>query len=83
MALVMVLLVLILTLSFFYLKCTTMQSLVMLWSSVVSTMIAFSFYEQLADMLIARGLGPTRLFLLLRLRCSVRPASMLSASKSI
>ncbi len=57
MALVMVLLVLILTLSFFYLKCTTMQSLVMLWSSVVSTMIAFSFYEQLADMLIARGYG--------------------------
>ena len=57
MALVMVLLVLGLTLAFFYLKCTMMQSLMMLWASVVSTILAFSFYESLAGLLISRGYG--------------------------
>lgn len=57
MALVMILLVLILTLAFFYLKCTMMQSLITLWSAVVSTILAFSFYENAADLFISRGYG--------------------------
>lgn len=57
MALVMVLLVLILTLAFFYLKCTMMQSLMMLWSSIVATILAFSFYEKVAGLFITRGYG--------------------------
>jgi len=51
----MVLLVLILTLAFFYLKCTMLQSLVTLWSSVVATVLAFSFYELAAELFISRG----------------------------
>ncbi|MHC4988796.1 MAG: hypothetical protein ACYTFX_09925, partial [Planctomycetota bacterium] len=57
MALVMVLLVLSLTLAFFHLKCTMMQSLMTLWSSVVSTILAFSFYESVAELFISRGYG--------------------------
>jgi hypothetical protein len=57
MALVIVLLVLILTLAFFYLKCTMMQSLITLWSSVVSTIVVFSFYEKVALLFISRGAG--------------------------
>lgn len=57
MALVMVLLVLSLTLAFFHLKCTMMQSLITLWSSVVSTILAFSFYESVAELFISRGYG--------------------------
>jgi hypothetical protein len=57
MALVMVLLVLALTLAFFYLKCSMMQSLMLLWASVVSTILTFSFYESVAGLLISRGYG--------------------------
>lgn len=57
MALVIVLLVLILTLAFFYLKCTFMQSLITLWSSIVATILAFSYYETVANLLISRGYG--------------------------
>ncbi|MEN8127054.1 MAG: CvpA family protein [Planctomycetota bacterium] len=57
MALVIVLLVLVLTFAFFHLKCTMMQSFVMLWSSVVSTILAFSFYEFVAELLVSRGYG--------------------------
>ena len=55
MALVIVLLVLALTLAFFHLKCTMMQSFVMLWSSVVATILALSYYEVVAGLFISRG----------------------------
>jgi len=57
MTLVMVLLVLILTLAYFHLKCTMMQSLITLWSSVTATILAFSFYERIAELFISRGFG--------------------------
>jgi hypothetical protein len=57
MALIMVLLVLTLTLAFFYLKCTMMQSLITLWSSVMATILTFSFYENVAALFISRGYG--------------------------
>ena len=55
MALAIVILVLLLTLSFFYLKCSLMQSLSMLWSAVIATIIAFSFYEAAAQQFLTRG----------------------------
>ncbi len=57
MALAIVILVLLLTLSFFYLKCSLMQSLSMLWSAVIATIIAFSFYEAAAQQFLTRGYG--------------------------
>jgi len=57
MALVIVILVLLLTLAFFYLKCSMMQSIITLWSAVIATILTFSFYELIANMFISRGLG--------------------------
>ena len=58
MALVIVILVLLLTLAFFYLKCSMMQSIITLWSAVVAMIVAFSYYELVADLFISRGYGP-------------------------
>jgi len=55
MALVIVILVLLLTLAFFYLKCSVMQSVMMLWSAILTTIITFSYYEWVAEFLISRG----------------------------
>lgn len=55
MALVIVILVLLLTLAFFYLKCSMMQSFATLWSTILSTIIAFSYYEWAAEFFISRG----------------------------
>lgn len=57
MVLIIVILVLLFTLAFFYLKCTLMQSVMTLWSSVIATIIAFSFYERVGEQLISRGIG--------------------------
>jgi hypothetical protein len=57
MALVIVILALLSTLVFFYLKCSMMQSLMTLWSAVLATIIAFSYYEWVAELLISRGYG--------------------------
>ena len=57
MALVIVILVLLLTLAFFYLKCSMMQSLLTLWSAILSTIIAFSSYEFMAELFISRSFG--------------------------
>ena len=57
MALVIVILALLSTLAFFYLKCSMMQSLMTLWSAVLATIIAFSYYEWVAELLISRGYG--------------------------
>ena len=57
MALVIVIIVLLLTLAFFYLKCSIMQSIVTRWSAVIAMIIAFSYYELVADLFISRGYG--------------------------
>jgi len=57
MALLIVILVLLLTLAFFYLKCSMMQSFMTLWSAILATIIAFSYYELVAGLFISRGYG--------------------------
>lgn len=57
MALVIVILVLLLALVFFYLKCSMMQSFMTLGSAVLATIITFSYYEWLANLFISRGYG--------------------------
>lgn len=57
MAMVIVLLVLILTLAFFYLKCKMMQSVIALWSAVIATIVALSYYEFVAGLFLSRGYG--------------------------
>ena len=57
MVLALVILALLLTLAFFYLKCSMMQSFMTLWSAVLATIIAFSYYELIADLFISRGFG--------------------------
>ena len=52
---VIVILVLLLTLAFFYLKCSMMQSFMTLCSAVLATIIVFSYYEWVAELLISRG----------------------------
>ena len=58
MSLVIVILVLLLTLAFFYLKCSMMQSLMTLWSAVLTTIVVFSYYEWVANLFISRGYAP-------------------------
>ena len=53
MALVIVILVLLLTLAFFYLKCSMMQSLMTLWSAVLATIVTFSYYEWVAELFMS------------------------------
>ena len=48
MTLAIVILVLLLTLAFFYLKCSMMQSFMTLGSAVLATIIAFIYYEFMA-----------------------------------
>jgi hypothetical protein len=55
MALILVLLVLAGTMAFFYLKCSMMQSFMTLWSALLATIVSFSFYEWVANLLISRG----------------------------
>lgn len=55
MALVIVILVLILTMAFFHLKCSLMQSFMTLWSAILATILTFSYYEWTANLLISRG----------------------------
>jgi len=43
--------------AFFYLKCSMMRSFTTLWSSVLSLILAFSYYEIIAKLFISRGLG--------------------------
>ena len=57
MALVIVILVLLLTLAFFHLKCSMMQSFMTLWSAVLATIVTFSYYELAAGLFISRGYG--------------------------
>lgn len=57
MALVIVILVLLLTLAFFYLKCSMMQSFMTLWSALLATIVTFSYYEWVANFFISRGYG--------------------------
>lgn len=64
MTMLIVLLVIVSTLIYFYLKCSLMQSLVMLFSSVLGVIVAFNYYEIMADQLISRELiMPTAQFL--------------------
>jgi hypothetical protein len=57
MTLIIIILVLLLSLALFYLKCSLMQSIMTLWSAILATIIAFSYYEWAADFLISRGKG--------------------------
>lgn len=57
MTLVIVILAMVLTLAYFYLKCSMMQSFLMLWSAILATIITFSYYEWTAEFLISRGMG--------------------------
>lgn len=57
MAIIIVILMLLGTLAFFYLKCSMMQSLTMLWSSVIAMILTFSYYEVVAELFISRGYG--------------------------
>ena len=52
-----ILIVLIGTMAFFYLKCSMMQSLITLWSSVLALVLAFSYYETIAELFVTRGVG--------------------------
>jgi hypothetical protein len=55
MAIILILIVLIGSIAFFYLKCSLMQSVSMFWASIMATVVAFSFYEVIASQLISRG----------------------------
>lgn len=55
MAIILIFIVLIATVAFFYLKCSMMQSLAMLWSSVLALILTFSYYELVADLFVSRG----------------------------
>jgi hypothetical protein len=52
-----VLIVILLTLAHFYLKCSLMTSFSTLVSAVLATVIAFSYHEAMADLFISRGYG--------------------------
>lgn len=57
MTMVIVLLIVLLTMAYFYLKCKLMTSLTTLMTIVLATVTAFSYYEAAAQLLIARGYG--------------------------
>lgn len=57
MTLIIILIVVIGTMAFFYLKCSMMRSFTTLWSSVLSLILAFSYYEIIAELFISRGFG--------------------------
>ena len=50
-------LITLLTVAYFYLKCPILKSFAMMISAVLGLIIAFSYYEPLADVLISRGRG--------------------------
>ena len=57
MALILILLIVVLTMAFFYLKCSLMQSICTLWFAVISTILAFAFFEVVANLIISYGYG--------------------------
>jgi len=57
MALAIVILVMLLTLAYFYLKCSMMESFATLWSLVVTTIITFTYYEWAAGLFTSVGYG--------------------------
>jgi hypothetical protein len=52
-----VILVILLTLAHFYLKCSLMSSFGTLVSAIFATVVAFSYHEAMADLFISRGYG--------------------------
>lgn len=52
-----VILVILLTLAHFYLKCSLMTSFATLVSAIFATVVAFSYHEAMADLFISRGYG--------------------------
>lgn len=57
MTLIIILLVILLTMAFFHLKCSLMQSICTLWFAVFSTILAFAYYETVAGFVISYGYG--------------------------
>lgn len=50
-----IILIILLTISYFYLKCPVLKSFATAMAATLGLIIAFSYYEGLADMLISRG----------------------------
>lgn len=57
MALAIIILVMLLTLAHFYLKCSLMSSFSTLIAAILASILAFSYYESLANLFVARGYG--------------------------
>ena len=49
--------IILLTISYFYLKCSILKSFATAMAAILGLIIAFSYFEPLADMLISRGRG--------------------------
>ncbi|KKL69970.1 hypothetical protein LCGC14_2109580, partial [marine sediment metagenome] len=50
-----IIIITLLTISYFYLKCSVLKSFATVMAAILGLIIAFSYYEGLADMLISRG----------------------------
>ena len=52
-----VIIVILLTLAYFYLKCSTIASFSMMMIFIIASITTFTYYEKLADIFISRGYG--------------------------
>ncbi|MCE5186468.1 MAG: hypothetical protein LLF76_10115 [Planctomycetaceae bacterium] len=57
MATAIIIIVLLLTLAHFYLKCSMMTSFSTMLASIFAMIIAFTYYEKLAELFVSRGYG--------------------------
>lgn len=57
MTMTIILIVILLTMALFHLKCSLMSSICTLWFITFSTIMAFSFYELAANLFLSRGFG--------------------------
>jgi hypothetical protein len=57
MTIAIVILVMLLILGYFYLKCSVMASLSTLIILIIATILTFSYYEKLAELFVSRGYG--------------------------
>ncbi len=57
MTIAITILVMLLILGYFYLKCSAMSSLSTLMILIIATVLTFSYYEKLAELFVSRGYG--------------------------
>lgn len=57
MTMAIVIIVMLLILGYFYLKCTVMGSLSTMLILIIATILTFSYYEKLAELFVSRGYG--------------------------